>query len=110
MTAKSKDKYDRWRSKTIAFRVSPEEAKQLDRFVSISGLSKQDYLTRRVLHQEVTVIGSSRVYKALHDQMNEVLNELKRIDAGQMIDEELMELIRLIGTVMNGMKEDGNGR
>ena len=109
MTAKSKDKYDRWRSKTIAFRVSPEEAKQLDRFVSISGLSKQDYLTRRVLHQ-VTVIGSSRVYKALHDQMNEVLNELKRIDAGQMIDEELMELIRLIGTVMNGMKADGNGR
>ena len=110
MTAKSKDKYDRWRSKTVAFRVSPEEAEQIDRFVNISGLSKQDYLTKRVLQQEVTVIGSSRVYKALHDQMNEVLVELKRIEAGGQIDEELMDLIRLISTVMHGMKEDGNGR
>ena len=110
MTAKSKDKYDRYRSKTVAFRVSPEEAEQIDKFVSVSGLSKQDYLTRRVLQQEVTVIGSSRVYKALQDQMNDVLNELKRIEAGKMIDEELMDLIRLISAVMNGMKEDGNGR
>ena len=55
MSAKSMDKHNRWRSVTVAFRVSPEEAEQLNRFVRLSGLSKQDYLIRRILHQEVTV-------------------------------------------------------
>ena len=48
MSAKSMDNHNRWRSVTVAFRVSPEEAKQLNRFVRLSGLTKQDYLTRRI--------------------------------------------------------------
>lgn len=44
MSEKRFDNYNRWRSKTVAFRMSPEEADELDVQVALSGLSKQDYL------------------------------------------------------------------
>jgi hypothetical protein len=49
MSAKNIDSQGRWRNKTVAFRVSPEEEEQLERFVRLSGLTKQDYITRRLL-------------------------------------------------------------
>lgn len=106
MSAKSMDNHNRWRSVTVAFRVSPEEAEQLNRFVRLSGLSKQDYLIRRILHREVTVIGSSRVYKALRDQMAITLAELKRIEAGQTVDDELLDVIRMMTVILGGMKKE----
>ena len=57
MSAKVKDEHNRWRNKIVAFRMSPEEAEKLDRFVKISGLQKQEYLIRRVLQKEITVEG-----------------------------------------------------
>ena len=106
MSAKSMDNHNRWRSVTVAFRVSPEEAEQLNRFVRLSGLSKQDYLIRRILHQEVTVIGSSRVCKALRDQMAITLAELTRIEAGQAVDDELLDVIRMMTVILGGMKKE----
>ena len=41
MSAKNLDKHNRWRNKTVAFRVSPEEDEQLEIFVKLSGLTKQ---------------------------------------------------------------------
>ncbi len=51
MSAKNLDRHNRWRSKTIAFRMSPQEAAILDSNVRISGLTKQDYLCARALKQ-----------------------------------------------------------
>ena len=58
MSAKNRDEHNRWRNKTVAFRMSPEEAKLLDEFVKLSGLNKQDYLISRVLQREVVVQGN----------------------------------------------------
>ena len=44
MSAKNLDTHNRWRNKTVAFRVSPEENKQIDAAVRLSGLTKQDYI------------------------------------------------------------------
>ena len=106
MSAKNMDDHNRWRSVTVAFRMSPEEAEQLNRFVKLSGLSKQDYLIRRILQQEVTVIGSSRVYKALREQMVSMMEELKRIETGQKIDDELLDVIRMMTVILGGMKKE----
>jgi len=48
MSLKNRDKHNRWRNKTVAFRVSPEEDTQIETFVKLSGLTKQDYITRRL--------------------------------------------------------------
>ena len=99
MSAKNLDKHNRWRNKTVAFRVSPEEDEQLEIFVKLSGLTKQDYITRRLLEKEVVVQGNPRVYKALRD-------ELGRIEAGQSVNDELLDTIQMIATIMNGMQEE----
>ena len=71
----------------------------------MSGLTKQDYITRRLTCKEVVVQGNPRVFKALRDQLAAVLNELRRIDAGNGIDDELLDTIQLIASIMDGMKE-----
>ena len=42
---RSLDYKGRWRNRTVAFRVSDEEAKLLNDLVALSGLTKQDYIT-----------------------------------------------------------------
>ena len=106
MSAKNLDKHNRWRNKTVAFRVSPQEDEQLEIFVKLSGLTKQDYITRRLLEKDVVVQGNPRVYKALRDELAAVLDELRRIEAGQGVSDELLDTIQMIATIMNGMQEE----
>ena len=106
MSVKNLDRHNRWRNKTVAFRVSPDEDREIETAVRLSGLTKQDYITRRLLCREIVVQGNPRVYKALRNELNSVLEELKRIEAGQSIDGELLETIRLISTTLDGMRED----
>ena len=106
MSLKNRDNKNRWRNKTVAFRVSPEEDAQIETAVRLSGLTKQDYITRRLLCREVVVQGNPRVYKALRNELAAVLAELQRIEAGAGVDEELMDNIELIADIMDGMRED----
>ena len=100
------DNKNRWRSKTVGFRVSPEENAQIETAVRLSGLTKQDYITRRLLCRDVVVQGNPRVYKALRDRFAAVLGELRRIEAGAGVDDELLDTIELIAAIMDGMKEE----
>lgn len=106
MSLKNRDEHNRWRNKTVAFRLSPEEDSQLEIAVKLTGLTKQNYITRRLLCKEVVVQGNPRVYKALRDQLAAVLDELRRIEAGQKIDGDLTDTIDMIAVIMNGMKEE----
>ena len=47
MSAKNCDTHNRFRDKTIAFRVSSEEDKQINTVVELSGMTKQDYITSK---------------------------------------------------------------
>lgn len=104
MSAKNLDNHNRWRNKTVAFRVSPEENQQIQAAVQLSGLTKQDYITRRLLCRDVVVQGNPRVYKALRNQLADVFTELQRIKAGNRIDDELLDLIEMIAAIMGGLK------
>ena len=106
MSMKNLDNHNRWRNKTVAFRVSPEEDEQIETAVRLSGLTKQDYITRRLLCRDVVVQGNPRVYKALRNELAAVLAELQRIEAGAGVDEELMDNIELIAAILDGMRED----
>ena len=107
MYRKKSDRQGRWRNKTIAFRVSPEENEQINRLVSLTGLTKQDYLISRCECSDVVVIGNPRVFKALKTQLSYVLDELNRIEEGMKPDEDLLELISWICHILEGMKAEG---
>ena len=106
MSAKNLDTHNRWRNKTVAFRVSAEEDLHLEALVKLTGLTKQDYIIRRLLERDVVVQGNPRVYKALRDQLAAVLGELRRIEAGGDVGDELLATIDLISVTLGGMKED----
>jgi len=106
MSLKVYDGQGRWRSKAVAFRMSPEENADLDIRVKLSGLTKQDYFIRRITERDIVVVGNPRVYKALRNQLAAVLAELQRIAAGANIENDLLNTINLIILTMGGLKED----
>lgn len=109
MSAKNLDHKNRWRNKTVAFRVSPEEDAQLEAAVRLSGLTKQDFILRRLQCRDVVVQGNPRVYKALRNELAAVLAELQRIGAGETVDDDLLDTIKLISVTLSGMQEEADG-
>lgn len=106
MSLKNRDEHNRWRNKTVAFRVSPEEDKQIETYVRLSGLTKQDYITRRLTHRDIVVQGNPRVFKALRNQLADVLSELQRIGPGGDVNDELLDLIEMIVDILGGLNEE----
>ena len=69
MSEKNLDVQGRIRSKTIAFRMSPEEAELLQMYADVSGMTKQDYLISRVLQRDVTVVPNKRMQLYMEENM-----------------------------------------
>ena len=101
---KNLDNNGRWRSRAVSFRVSEEEAKLIDTQVALSGLTKQDYIIRRLQCRDVVVQGNPRVYKALRNQMADIYEELKRLERCSEANDELLYTIQMIAEIMNGLK------
>ena len=80
MSVKSLDKKNRFRSKTVAFRVSPEEWEEIERLVALSGMSKQDYIMDRLQNKEMIIQANPRVVKALKNEIGELRVALKGSD------------------------------
>lgn len=95
--------HNRFRSQTIAFRVSLEEDKQINIAVSLSGMTKQDYITYKLLDRTINVKASCKVHRAVYDRLTEVLEQLKRLNDGREIDDELMDNISLITRLVDGL-------
>ena len=105
MSAKSVDAHNRWRSKTVGFRMSIEEADQLDRLVRLSGLTKQDYIIDCLLKRSITVVGNPRVFKAFKSELAQIHQDLSRADGSGTTD-ELLETIRCVAEVLEKMNKE----
>ena len=103
------DAKGRWRTRNDGFRVAEEEAKLLDNLVELSGLAKQDYILRRLLNREVVVQGNPKVFKALKNQMTQIYEELKRLESVSDDNEELLIVVEMVATIMEGMVNEYDG-
>ena len=103
MSEKVYDKQGRHRNLAVAFRLSIAENADLDRRVALSGLTKQDYFIRRIQERDVIVQGSPRVYKALRNQMTEIVHELQRLDCACHTSDKFLAILRLVTETVNGM-------
>ena len=103
MSAKNRDRHGRWRLRTIAFRVSEEEFKSIDEAVTLSGLTKQDYVISKLLDRDVVVYGNPRVFKALKEKMDAIYEELHRLESTSEVSETLQETIDLVAKIYSGM-------
>lgn len=101
---RSLDYEGRWRNHTVAFRVSDEEARLLNDLVALSGLTKQEYIIRRLTYRDVVVQGNPRVYKALKNQMAAIHEELKRLETVSPDNAELLYTLQVIAITLEGLK------
>ena len=96
MSAKNLDKKQRFRSKTVGFRMSPEENAELDRLISLSGMTKQDYIIDRLNNKEIIVNPNPRVFKALKNEITALTEELKRLSEVSEENKEMIEMMRFV--------------
>ena len=94
------DKQGRWRNKTVSFRMSKEEVTLLDNLVALSGLTKQDYIIKRLLCKDIVVVGNTRVYKALKNHIEQLCIGLKNLSNTQEIDDVTLSTIQFISQIL----------
>ena len=80
--------------------MSNEEVKLLDNLVSLSGLTKQDYIIKRLLCKDIVVVGNTRIYKALKNHMEQIYIELKSLSNGNEIDDVTLSTIQFISQII----------
>ena len=102
---KTLDNKGRWRNVIVSFRMSPEERDDLNVRVKLSGLTKQDYIIKRLSERDIVVQPNTRVYKALRNQMLEILSELKRIESGGNIPSDFRDIIQITFKTYSGLAE-----
>ena len=76
--------------------MSPEEAVQLDLHIALSGLSKQDYITKCLFEGAFTVIATTRMRKAVKERVGPVVAELRRIRRAGDMDDGLVESLETL--------------
>lgn len=105
MSEKRLDAKNRWRNVVVAFRMSPEEAQELNVKVSLSGLSKQDYIIQCLLKHEIRVVGGMKVAKKVQVHLDTILEELQTLDeADRDVEEQLVPLKHVLDILQSDEK------
>lgn len=97
----------RKKSKTISFWVTPAQAAEIDEMAEISGLTKQDYLTRRMLDQQVIIVPSSRVVKNLKEKSERIAHKLESIVDASQLGDMLLDKLRWLAGIMTAFARYG---
>lgn len=109
MSEKRLDAKNRWRNVVVAFRMSPEEAEELNVKVALSGLSKQDYIIQCLLRHEVRVVGGVKVARKVQVHLETMLEELQFLEEEKIADTDFEELLLPLKHVLTILSEDGEG-
>ena len=106
------DAKNRWRNVVVAFRMSPEEAQELNEKVALSGLSKQDYIIQCLLKHEIRVVGGMKVARKVRIHLDTILEELQSLDdSDRNVDvEELLVPLRHVLDILDGDEKGGKDR
>lgn len=86
----------RKRSKTMAFRCTPEEHKLICEMATWSGMKRQDYIIAKLTDTQVEVKPSVSVQKALKDSMAELAKEVRLAASCGELSESLQRRIELV--------------
>jgi hypothetical protein len=86
----------RKRSKTMAFRCTPEEHKLICEMAAWSGMNRQDYIIAKLTDTQVEVKPSVSVQKALRDSMAELAKEVRLAASYGELSESLQQRVELV--------------
>lgn len=95
----------RKRSKTMAFRCTPEERKLICEMAAWSGMSRQDYIIAKLTDTQVEVRPSVSVQKALRDSMAELAREVRLAASYGELSESLQQRLGLVMKIFVALGE-----
>ena len=80
----------------------------INRMVSISGMSKQDYIINKLTNKDIVVEGSIRTFNGIKTQLAYINEELERIGKINEEHEEVFELLKIITEILLKIQENQN--
>lgn len=95
----------RKRSKTMAFRCTPEEHELICEMAAWSGMLRQDYIIARLTDTEVEVRPSVSMQKALKDSMVELAKEVKLAASYGELSDSLQQRLELVMRLFLALSE-----
>lgn len=107
MSLPNNDREGRFRNKTIAFRVSDDENREIESLVAFSDMTKQDYLISRVLCRDIHVRPTIRVQKTMSAELCRIADELGRLSDASEVGLRLLELSQAIKELLAEMHDKG---
>ena len=95
----------RKRSKTMAFRCTPEEHKLICEMAAWSGMLRQDYIIAKLTDTEVEVRPSVSMQKALKNSMVELAKEVKLAASYGELSDSLQQRLGLVMRLFLALSE-----
>ena len=110
MSAKNLDKHNRWRNKTVAFRVSPEELALIEQKMSQIGTrNREAYLRKMALDGYVVQLDLPELKElvSLLRRSSNNLNQLTRRvhETGRVYDADLEDIVQRQEQLWEGVRE-----
>lgn len=109
MSKKNKDEKNRWRTETIAFRLSPEERTELDKLYKLCGYqTKQDFILDCLFNQRIVARETPMMITNFRKELRTIISELERLDSADDIDEELFTPVKRMLEILEAFYELNN--
>ena len=106
MSEKNRDVKNRWRTVTVAFRLSPEENEELTNRVKMCGCrTRQEYIIQSILHQKVVATGNPLMLVSFRQNLQHIEAELERLQKVDEMDSELLTPIRTMLEILEAFRE-----
>lgn len=106
MSERKMDKKNRWRNTSVAFRLSKEEAEELNNRVKLCGYpTKQDYIVDSVLNQKVVAVGNPLMVVQFRKHLRIIEEELRAIERVEEIGEELFTPLRTMLEILEAFEQ-----
>ena len=105
---KKKNEKNRKRSVIVNFRVTPEEKQFIDERIALSGLPRAEFFIQSCIHQKVITFGNVKTFDAIKKKLLVIDEHLQTISKSEELDIEVLESLRMILELFNGLEREGN--
>ncbi|EMD17083.1 hypothetical protein HMPREF9943_00646 [Eggerthia catenaformis OT 569 = DSM 20559] len=85
---------------TIAFRTNQKDRELIFKKISMSGLSRQEYMTNAILNAPVKVFATRNVIDNCKNELKEILSELKRVKQYGELDASYRYELKMITEII----------
>lgn len=102
---KKKNEHNRKRDIIVNFRMSPEERRELEQRILLSGKKKQEYMIQSSLEQRLFIVGNRKMLENIRDRMDVIEAELKRVVSADALDMEKLAGVKALVELFEAVRE-----